>query len=237
MSNSWFKFKQFTVNHDKCAMKVGVDGVTLGAWADVSSAKKVLDVGCGSGLISLMVAQRCNAQIIAIDIDSQSIIQAAENVDNSPWKDRIKTQPISLQEYARVTSDRFDVIISNPPYFINSLKNPSQSRTTARHTDTLSHEDLLKCSRKLLHPDGKLCLILPEEEGNASIETGKEIGLFCSKKVRIFPNVSKPTKRLLFEFLLTETECEENNLTIETDNRNQYTSEYTDLVKDFYLKL
>ena len=146
MSNSWFKFKQFTVNHDKCAMKVGVDGVTLGAWADVSSAKKVLDVGCGSGLISLMVAQRCNAQIIAIDIDSQSIIQAAENVDNSPWKDRIKIQHISLQDLAEVNSCGFDVIISNPPYFINSLKNPSRKshhRPSYRYLVTRRFADVL----------------------------------------------------------------------------------------------
>ena len=237
MSNTWFKFKQFTVSHDKCAMKVGVDGVTLGAWADVAEAKNVLDVGCGSGLISLMIAQRCDAQITAIDIDNQGIIQTTENVDNSPWKERIDVQHISFQEYAHVTSDRFDVIISNPPFFNNSLKNPSESRTTARHTDSLSHQELLACSKKLLNPDGKLCLILPVEEGNACIETGKETGLFCSKIVSIFPNSSKPAKRLLLEFILSETACVERNLTIETDVRNQYTPEYTKLVKDFYLKL
>lgn len=218
-------------------MKVGVDGVTLGAWADVAVAKNVLDVGCGSGLISLMVAQRCNAQITAIDIDNQSIIRTAENADNSPWEDRIEIQHISFQNFADVTSEKFDVIISNPPFFNNSLKNPSESRTTARHTDSLSHEDLLMCSRKLLHPDGKLCLILPVEEGNACIETGKEIGLFCSKKVSIFPNASKPAKRLLLEFILSETVCVEQILTIETNIRNEYTPEYTNLVKDFYLKL
>ena len=124
MSNPYFRFKQFTVFHDKCAMKVGADGVTLGAWADITNAKKMLDIGCGSGLIALMVAQRSNAEITAIDIDNQSVIQSTINVENSPWKERIIIRQISLQDFAECTSEKFDVIISNPPFFRNSLKNP-----------------------------------------------------------------------------------------------------------------
>ena len=143
MSNSYFQFKQFTVWHDKCAMKVGADGVTLGAWADVSDVKSVLDIGCGSGLIALMIAQRSEAGITAIDIDGQSIEQTKENTGNSPWSERIKTVHASLQQFAANSDVLFDLIVCNPPYFNNSLKSPSESRTMARHTDTLSYTDLI----------------------------------------------------------------------------------------------
>ena len=218
-------------------MKVGADGVTLGAWADITNAKKMLDIGCGSGLIALMVAQRSNAEITAIDIDNQSVIQSTINVENSPWKERIKIRQISLQDFAECAFEKFDVIISNPPFFRNSLKNPSQGRTVARHADTLPHEQLLICSKKLLNPGGRLCIILPIAEGEDCVKTGKEAGLFCSRKVNVFPNTVKQPKRLLLEFVMTETACRKSNLTIETEIRNQYTPEYTELVKDFYLKL
>ncbi|MHB9055671.1 MAG: tRNA1(Val) (adenine(37)-N6)-methyltransferase [Paludibacteraceae bacterium] len=236
MSNPYFKFKQFTVFHDKCAMKVGVDGVTLGAWADVREAKETLDIGCGSGLITLMLAQRCDAKITAIDIDNNSCIQTKENVENSPWSSRIDIVHSSLENFSVNTKKKFDLIVCNPPFFVNSLKSPSDLRTKARHNDTLSHMDLISNSRNLLTKDGRLCVVLPVIEGKQFIEKAEKEGLFCSKKNVVYPNPEKPAKRLLLEFGNEKKQREESRLIIEKE-RNVYTSEYTFLVKDFYLKL
>lgn len=236
MPNPYFRFKQFSVFHDKCAMKVGVDGVTLGAWADVSDATSILDVGCGSGLIALMLAQRSDAEITAVDIDAQCILQSGENIDTSPWKERISLVHYSFQDFAVSYSGKFDLIVSNPPFFINSLKNPSQSRSLARHTDTLLHKDLVRNAKKLLPEKGKFCVILPVVEGEQFIELAENEGLFCSQKVNVFPNPEKPAKRLLLEFRKVKTVCEISELTIEKE-RGIYTTEYREMVKDFYLKL
>ena len=178
MANPWFRFKQFTIFHDKSTMKVGADGVTLGAWARLGNTKKILDIGCGSGLLALMAAQRSSANIIAIDIDADSAQQTRENAANSPWRDRVETMHTSLQDFAKQTSLRFDHIISNPPYFTDSLKNPSEKRSLARHTDTLPHIDLVVSAKKLLTERGKLSLILPVNEGKQFLETAKQEGFF-----------------------------------------------------------
>ena len=236
MSNPYFKFKQFTIFHDKCAMKVGADGVTLGAWTDVAETENLLDVGTGSGLIALMLAQRCNAQITMIDIDNECVTQAAENAEHSPWKDRISAFHSSFQDFTEKATRKFDLIVCNPPFFINSLQSPSESRTTARHNNTLSQDDLISCSKKLLSDIGRLCLILPVSEGNQFLLLAEKSGLSCSKKTLVFPNYDKAAKRFLLEFRKIYMPCTVSNLTIEQE-RNVYTPEYTELVKNFYLKL
>lgn len=236
MSNPYFSFKQFTVFHDRCAMKVGVDGVTLGAWIDVSGAESILDVGTGSGLMGLMLAQRSNAEITAIDIDAHSVIQTKENVERSPWKERISVFHISFQDFAEKNTRKFDLIACNPPFFIGSMKSPSEARTTARHNDTLPQLDLILNTQKCLNDKGKLCVILPVLEGNNFIELAEKNELFCTKKVTVFPNSEKPAKRLLLEFQKEKKQGEETELIIEKE-RYVYTPEYAELVKDFYLKL
>lgn len=236
MSNPYFQFKQFTIFHDKCAMKVGADGVTLGAWADVQNAKTILDVGCGSGLIALMLAQRSEAKITAIDIDENCALQAKENIENSPWKSRISVLHTSFQDFATKTTETYDLIVSNPPFFNNSLKNPLQSRSIARHSETLPHVDLVKNAKKILSDNGKLCVILPVVEGERFIELAENEGLFCKQKVNVFPNHEKAAKRLLLEFKKKKSDCKISELTIEKE-RGIYTDEYSELVKDFYLKL
>ena len=236
MSNPYFRFKQFTVFHDRCAMKVGVDGVTLGAWTNVWEARSILDVGCGSGLIALMLAQRSSAEITAIDMDEACVIQARENVENSPWKNKISVIHSSLQQFAQTPAKPFDLIVSNPPFFVNSLKNPSSARAAARHNDTLSHEDLILCAKKLLADKGRLCVISPIAEGNCFMDEAEKEGLFCAEKTTVFPNLQKPAKRLLLEFRKEKSDCRISDVTIEKE-RGIYTDKYREMVKDFYLKL
>lgn len=237
MSNPYFKFKQFTVYHDKCAMKVGIDGVLIGAWTPIENAKKILDIGTGTGLIALMLAQRSEAEITAIDIDPNSILQAIENIQNSNWSNRLTVFEKSLQEFAIVTTERYDLIVSNPPFFVNSTKTPTENRTTARHTDWLTHEELIENALKLLNSNGRICIILPLTEGKKCIEFAESRGLFCTKKVTIFPKATVEAKRLLLEFSLIKSVRKEENLTIESEKRHEYSVGFTELARDFYLKL
>ena len=166
MANPYFQFKQFTVWHDKCAMKVGTDGVLLGAWCCVENITRILDVGCGTGLISLMLAQRCQAEIDAVDIDEAACIQARENADRSPFGDRLQIFHRPFANFVNESAGirQYDCIVSNPPYFIDSLKCPDKQRNQARHTDTLTLEELIEGSKQLLAPQGKLYLILPFDQ-------------------------------------------------------------------------
>ncbi len=237
MPNPFFSFKQFTVYHHRCAMKVGIDGVLLGAWADVNSVGKVLDIGTGSGLIALMLAQRSNAHITAIDIEPNAVLQTEENIENSPWKDRIRSKEISIQQFAASTDEKFDLIVSNPPYFVNSLKNSCANKTTARHTDSLTHEELMIGAKKILADNGRICLILPVNEGEKCMQFSESIGLHCHKMVYVHPKPSAEAKRVLLQFGFAPTTTEVTELDIETSERHQYSKEFTALAKDFYLKL
>ena len=145
MSNSYFQFKQFTVFHDRCAMKVGTDGVLLGAWTRTGQGCSILDIGTGTGLIALILAQRIpDARITAVELDREAALQAAENVRNSPWAARIEVVEADIRQYATRVSHPFDIIVSNPPFFNSSLHSPSEARTQARHTDSLSYAELFQ---------------------------------------------------------------------------------------------
>lgn len=218
-------------------MKVGIDGFMLGVWAPIGEAKNILDVGTGTGLIALMLAQRSSAMITAIDIDQDAVFQARENTLNSPWKDRVAVQSSSLQEFTANESATFDLIVSNPPYFVNSLKNPDKNRATARHTDSLTHEELINGSLKLLSAGGRLCIILPVNEGMQCVDFAQSKGLFCSKLVKVFPKPGVVAKRLLLEFGFTKVDTVLSELVIETEERHQYSDQFSLLAKDFYLKL
>lgn len=237
MSNSFFNFKQFKVEHDLCAMKVGTDGVTIGAWASADNPGSILDIGTGSGLIALMLAQRFNAQITAIDIDKNAFRQAEINFSNSPWGNRLKAYHYSLEEFSQTNTTKFDLITSNPPYFIDSLKNPDKNKQTARHAEDAFHEDIIRFSAKFLTPEGRLCIILPVSEGENLIELAPAHQLFCIRKTTIIPKPNAPAKRLLLAFSKNNSTCQNSELTIETNIRHEYSSEFTGMVKDFYLKL
>lgn len=236
MGSPSFQFKHFTIFHDKCAMKVGTDGVLLGAWANITDVKTILDIGTGSGLISHMLAQRCNANITAIDIDSDAIEQASYNAEISTWGNRINNIEISLADFSQQTRQKFDLIISNPPYFKNSLINPDKQRTLARHADKDFHNEIINLSNNLLSENGRLCLILPTIEGEECIHYATANDFHCTKKTHVHPKPQLPAKRLLLEFSRKSQPTELDQLTIETDRRHEYSTQFIRLLKDFYLK-
>ncbi|MDP4238402.1 MAG: methyltransferase [Bacteroidota bacterium] len=237
MPNPYFSFKQFTVFQDRCAMKVGIDGVLLGAWAPVENTNHILDIGTGTGLIALMLAQRSSSLIDAIDIDSSAVAQAAGNIKLSPWATRINVQEMSLQDFAATTTQRYDLIVSNPPYFVNSLKAPSIHRTIARHTDSLTHEELIVNALHLLKPTGRICLILPVNEALDCEKFALNNGLFCTSEVKVIPKPNADVKRMLLEFSLQSYQKEISELVIESNERHRYSEEFSLLAKEFYLKL
>lgn len=238
MSNPYFRFKQFTVWHDQCAMKVGTDGVLLGAWANADNSSTLLDIGTGSGLIALMLAQRYpQMHIQCIDIDKAATIQAADNFSKSDWSTRLQAIHISLEQFASACTMPFDVIVSNPPYFQQSLHSPDEQRTTARHTTQLTYDSLLHHSRQLLSEDGSLHLILPVAEAESLLENLPKHKLFCHRKTYVHPTPEAPPKRLLITLKKKSGDIQQNSLVIESGIRHHYTQEYIQLTRDFYLKM
>ena len=233
MPNPYFAFKKFTVRHDRCAMKVGTDGVLLGAWADVSSSQHVLDIGTGTGLIALMLAQRCPAQITAIDIDPDAVSQATENIAASPWQERVEVKLADVCDF--LPGQLFDTIVSNPPYFIDSLKCPDSQRNTARHTDTLDANTLVSKVSQWLHPQGHFSVILPSDQSDKLIETALSHGLYLSRHTAVITRPGLPPKRSLLEFRKSASQPILNEFVIELD-RHVYSEEYIGLTRDFYLK-
>jgi tRNA1Val (adenine37-N6)-methyltransferase len=236
MSNTYFNFKQFTINQGKCAFKVGTDGVLLGACADVTGKKKILDIGTGTGLIALMLAQKCDAEIVALEPDFDSFIQAAENIAHCKWHSRIKIEKCLLQDYYPDNAG-FDLIVTNPPYFIDSLKNPDPARSATRHTVTLTHSDILTGAGRLLGEEGIFQLILPFAEGNVFIAEAQGYGFYCNKILKIKSTPKSKIRRLILGFSRKKSKPAEKFLTIEKGIRHDFTEEYVALVKDFYLKL
>ena len=235
--NNYFQFKQFRIIQERSAMKVGMDGVLLGAWADPSSATRILDVGTGTGLIALMMAQKNNqAQIDAIEVDQEAFSEAVMNCQQSSWNDRIKLELCSFQEFSLRTNLKYDLIVSNPPFFSNGVKAPLESRAQARHSDSLPLDVLISVAAGLLRENGRIALVLPIESLPEITQLADSNKLFISRLCRVKPNPSKPVFRILIE--LTNSKCliQESELMIEFEKHHDYTPEYRELTKDFYLK-
>lgn len=234
MANSYFCFKYFRVEQSNCAMKVGTDGVLLGAWATVKSAKSCLDIGTGTGLLALMVAQRNrDVAVVAIELDDEAVIQAKENVEASPWPNRIQVVHSDVRSYCAVKT--FDHIISNPPYFNDSLKSSDTHRSLARHTSTLSYMELLACVKNLLAPQGIFSLILPYDVCTEFIDLAKSHNLYCSRFCKVMPLPNANPKRALMEFSFSKSDTVLEELVIESGGRHCYSPEYKELTKEFYL--
>jgi ribosomal protein L11 methyltransferase (prmA) len=234
-----FTFKQFHIVDNHTAMKVGTDGVLLGAWAQ--GGKKILDIGTGTGLIALMMAQRFPlADIDAIEIDKGAFKDAQLNVSQSPFNDRINIINCCLQDYQlcheTCTEGVYDAIVCNPPYFINSLKNPLLSRTTARHADSLSPQELIYYAKRLLKTKGTLSIIIPYDNKDILETEAIFNGLSVLKLVNIKTKSSKPAKRCLIEFgkdATKQCETEEQVLTTDKGTRTEW---YQNITQEFYIK-
>ena len=228
-----FRFKQFAVEQEDVAMKVGTDGVLLGVWADCDGAKRILDIGTGTGVIALMLAQRnAEADIYAVEIDETATRRARSNFDLSPWAERLTVECCAVQEFGE--NEKFDLIISNPPYFVDSLLPPDAKRSTARHTHDLSFEELDKAVCRMLADNGRFALILPTAEFEKYLAITQ---LYLVRRCDVHPTVGAPTKRVMAEFAKRKSdEIKYENITIEKEKRGDYTDEYRTLTKDFYLK-
>ena len=238
MLNTPFQFKQFTIQQDKTAMKVGTDGVLLGAWVNLDkNIFSILDIGAGTGLIALMLAQRSNAELIdAVELNDEAYEQTVENFESSDWGDRLFCYHASLQEFSEEVDDTYDLIISNPPFYTSTYKELSKERAMARHTESLSYTELLSNVSKLLSEEGSCAFIIPFEEATNFISLAKENKLFLNRITNVKGTKNSVIKRSLVQFSFLEKPIEKTELVIEIE-RHKYTTDYIELTKDFYLKM
>lgn len=236
--NKPFQFKQFKVNQDQCAMKIGTDGVLIGAWTSLKTKpKSILDIGAGTGLIALILAQRSNAELIdAIEIDEDAYEQCVDNFEQSPWGDRLFCYHASLDEFAEEIEDQYDLIVSNPPFYSEDFKSDNALRDMARFQEAMPFEHLLESVSKLLSKEGVFSVVIPFKEESRFIVLASDFHLFPNRILHVKGNTTSEIKRSLIEFSFNKTEPIIENLIIET-SRHQYTEEYINLSKDFYLKL
>ena len=230
---SIFKFKKFAIIQEKSAMKVGTDGVLLGSWVSCKRSNKILDVGCGTGLIALMLAQRnLKSSITAIEIDKIASKEAQLNINNSDWKERVNIKNTSLQNF--ITKIKFDLIVSNPPFFASNRS--KDRRDIARHANSLSFEELIQNTADLLLESGILSVIIPKQSEAYFCEIAKSYSLFCNRVCYIKGNEMSEVKRVMIEFSFIKSKIKTEKLTIER-SRHQYTNDYINLCQGFYLDI
>jgi len=234
-----FQFKQFSIQQDRCAMKVGTDSVLLGAWCPIENNPfSVLDIGAGTGILSLMIAQRTNAeQIDALEIDEDAYEQCVENFENSPWGDRLFCFHAGLDEFVDEPEDEYDLIISNPPFYSEDYKTENSQRDLARFQEAMPFEDLIEAADLLLSENGIFAVIIPYKEEEKFIDLCAEVELYPVKVTRVKGTPTTEIKRSLLAFKRYElSTLTADELVIEI-NRHEYTDDYINLTKDFYLKM
>lgn len=236
--NKPFNFKQFTIEQDRCAMKIGTDGILLGAWAEIKDPYAVLDIGAGTGVIGLMLAQRSSAeQIDALEIDEDAYEQCVDNFENSPWADRLFCYHAALEEFAEEMKDeKYDLIISNPPFYTAEYKSNNEARNSARFEDAMPFEDLIEFSSVLLSDEGSFAVIIPFIEEQNFLELCRDVNLFPNRITRVRGTKDSEVKRSLLQLSFSKTEVFRDELVLEA-GRHEYTEDYIALVEDFYLKL
>lgn len=231
-----FNFKQFAIDDSECAMKVGTDSVLLGSWLNLSHCENILDIGTGCGILALMAAQESTASIVALELDSKAFNQADKNIRNSPWSNRIACINSSIQDYSiSSVKEAFDHVITNPPYFSNSLKSPVDSRNKARHNDDLPFDVLVESVNLLLRKDGKLSVVLPLEAAPSFVNLCIINGFNINRQLDIKPKIDKPSNRILLEFIKGKCLDKQSDELSIRDEQSNYTSEYKSLTKGFYL--
>lgn len=228
-----FTFKQFHIAHHRCAMKVGTDGILLGAWADVSQAKRILDLGTGTGLIALMLAQRSTkeSEIHAVELDQAAYLQAQANIHASPWAQRVHVYQQNAAEFCSNTVNKFDLIVANPPYFPQGVDCATPQRDLARYTATHRHVDWLNWASHCLSEQGKISMVLPFDAGETLL---KQTALYCVARCNVITKKGKAPQRLLLTFSLQAQPLQQSQLII-YDESNRYHPDFIGLTKDFYL--
>lgn len=240
MSKKPFRFKEFTIQQDKTAMKIGTDAVLLGAWCVADYPNTILDIGAGTGIISLQLAQRFDAETIdAVEVDENAYEQTVENFEQSDWADRLYCYHASFQEFATEIAEEeetYDLIVSNPPFYVDAFETEDEARNKARFTSSLSFDELLIGVSKILSENGTFAVIIPFKETTNFVQVAASKLLFLNRICEVSGNPTSEVKRSLLQFSFIETKIEKSALTIEIE-RHQYTNEYVLLTKDFYLKM
>jgi len=236
-----FRFKEFTVEQYKCAMKIGTDGVLLGAWVSVENyPETALDIGAGTGVIALQLAQRTShVSIEAVEIDEEAFVQASENFEGSPWADRLYCFHATFQELVEEIEEEeetYDLIVSNPPFYTDDYQSEDKARNSARFETSLPFSELVSGVARILSNEGVFATIIPFKEEEKFLDLALKVGLYPKRICRVKGTDTSPVKRSLLEFSKQDIQLEESELTLEL-SRHQYTQEYIDLVKDFYLKM
>lgn len=245
MSNHTFKFKQFAVNQDQCAMKIGTDGVLLGAWATIEKQPfAILDIGSGTGILSLMLAQRSTAEVIdALEIDAMAYEQCVDNFEASPWGDRLFCYHADLAEFTEEIDDQYDLIVCNPPFYSEDYKTENTQRDLARFQEAMPFEHLIESVSKLLMKDGIFCTIIPFKEEDHFIALASAQNLKVVKRTRVRGTTNSEIKRSLLEMSFCEPAYSKDKNVINTTEliiettRHNYTEDYINLTKAFYLKM
>ncbi|MFD0966111.1 tRNA1(Val) (adenine(37)-N6)-methyltransferase [Seminibacterium arietis] len=233
LSNKDFCFKQFAISQERCAMKVGTDGVLLGAWVNVHNVKNILDLGTGTALLALMLAQRVkNCKISAVEIDEGAFLQARENIQRSPWAEKINIYHQDIADFTQKCGEKFDLIVANPPYFSKGVACSSLAREQARYIQSYSHLDWLNMAESCLAPKGRICFVLPYLTGEI---LQKQTALYCVERCDVTTKSGKQPQRMLLTFSKIFQPIKKTNLTIYNE-QNQYSKDFVALTKDFYLK-
>lgn len=238
MANNYFQFKQFRIDQDKCSMKVGTDGTLLGAWTNPPQTGFILDVGCGTGLLMLMMAQKSTHSMIdGIEIDIDAAHQAAENKNHSKWRERISITNNNFFTWAAKWDKKYDLIICNPPFYNQGPKSSSTNRDIARQNKFFNLAEFIQTSKQILTPQGAISLILPAEQKLTLLEIADSNFVHANKICHIFPTPLKPSHRFMVQLFAEKTDLQEENLIVEINGRHQYSEQYRMLTKDFYLNI
>lgn len=238
MANDYFAFKQFTVYHDKCAMKVGTDGVLLGLLANISGVEhkkniKVLDIGTGTGLVALIAAQRLvQSEVTAVEIEPDSVLQARENFVASPFASRLKVVQGKIQDYN--TDDRYDLILCNPPFYNGTLTSPDDKRTLARHALSLTFDELAQSAARLLAEEGRFVAIIPSYAEGQLTECCVRNGLYLNEETKVYPNINKEYKRVVVQYTHEKSLLAVSKLLID-DPPGYKSVQFKELVKEYYI--
>jgi len=233
-----FQFKEFSIDQDRCAMKIGTDGVLLGAWTSVQDPYSILDIGAGTGILALMLAQRSDAeQIDALEIDEDAYEQCVENFENSSWANRLFCYHAALDEFTEEMKDeKYDLIISNPPFYTEDYKSGDTARNMARFAEALPFEELIKFASELLSDEGSFAVIIPYSVEEYFLKLSEKVNLFPNRITRVRGTEKTPVKRSLLQLSFTETSFSSDELIL-VESRHQYTQDYQKMVAPFYLKL